>query len=129
VNAPQLNLLCGSLLLAALLFLTGCSRSPQQVLSDAESAEKLSKAVRIFSEIQEGKGKPLPEAITLHELVAGGYMATNEVAGFRSMDDKVSLSVETITPLEKVVFIHARMADGSQFASRVWVTAKWLKLE
>ena len=79
-----------------------------------KDAPKLAAAVQAFSRDQAARGQPLPASVSLHELVSGGYIATNDVHAFDGMDVTISLASDAYP---QSILIHVRMSDGTEIAA------------
>ncbi|MGA3164011.1 MAG: hypothetical protein ABSD77_07445 [Verrucomicrobiota bacterium] len=80
-----------------------------------KDAPKLAAAVQAFSRDRAAHGQPLPTSVSLHELVGGGYIATNDVRAFDGMDVTISLDAGDAYP--QSILIHVRMPDGTEIAA------------
>ena len=72
---------------------------------------KLVLAVQRFSSEKGAAGVPLPQQISIRELVSLGYLEKQDVRGFEGMDVVISLDVDE-THAEQVL-LRARLPDGT----------------
>ena len=78
------------------------------------NVDKLMGAVRTCIRDQKAKGGPLSESVSLHELLAGGYLQTNDVRAFDGID--LALNIHLFTDAEtypNTVLEEAKMPDGN----------------
>lgn len=76
-----------------------------------KDAPKLISAMQAFTRDLTARGQSLPAAVSLRELVSGGYIAANDVRAFDGMDVTISLTADETRPQE--ILIRVRMPDGS----------------
>jgi hypothetical protein len=74
-------------------------------------APELMSAVHAFSHDVTASGKPLPDTVSLHELVNGGYISAADVHAFDGMDVTISLKAGEADP--QAILMRARVPDGS----------------
>jgi len=79
-----------------------------------KDAPKLISAMQAFTRDLTARGQSLPAAVSLRELVSGGYIAANDVRAFDGMDVTISLTADETRPQE--ILIRVRMPDGSMTA-------------
>jgi|GEM_PF-1710708 len=77
-----------------------------------KSLPKLVAAMQTYSHDQVSHGRPLPSAVTLQDLVGGGYISTNEVRDLGGADVTFYPTVSESDP--QAVLVRVRMPDGSQ---------------
>lgn len=73
---------------------------------------KLISAVHAFSRDQRAELKAMPPTLALRDLVAAGYLSTNDVRGFEGTEVTFLLNADVTRPRE--VLIRVRLRDGSQ---------------
>jgi hypothetical protein len=77
--------------------------------------QKLIAAVKSYSRDHISHGKPLPDSLTLRDLVSGGYMTTNDVQALDISDATFYPAADMRDP--KAVLVRLRMADGRQITT------------
>jgi len=80
----------------------------QPVFNDAP---KLVAALQAFSRDRFIHGMRLPSTVSLSELVAGGYLSTNDVHAFEGIEVTFSNVTNSQNPRE--IMVRARLPDGS----------------
>jgi hypothetical protein len=83
----------------------------QQRLPVFSDAPKLMSAMQAYSRDLTARGRSLPDAVSLRELVSGGYLAAGDVHAFDGMEVTISLKADAANPQE--VLIRVRFSDGS----------------
>jgi len=89
-------------------------------------APKLISAMHAFSHDLTARGQPLPDAVSLRELVSGGYIAASDVHAFDGIDVTISLKVDETAPQDIVIL--ARLPDGSATAMMVDGSVQGLRM-
>ena len=82
------------------------------LLPDMLHVTKMCIRDRTYSHDQVSHGRPLPSAVTLQDLVGGGYISTNEVRDLGGADVTFYPTVSESDP--QAVLVRVRMPDGSQ---------------
>jgi hypothetical protein len=117
---------------AALMFVFGIDyvrTHPDHAGSqDFQDLPGLLAAVQALERDATNTGHPLPESVSLHELVSGGYISSNSVRAFEGMHTKVWLRGNPAATTSAVLMsarlpsgtVCAVLADGSvqQFSAR-----------
>lgn len=111
----RLIFIAGSLLAAAVVVCAALVFHWQRSQPVFKDAPKIAAAVQAFSRDKTARGQPLPASVSLHELVSGGYIATNDVHAFDGMDVTISLTANDTYP--QSILILVRMPDGTQIAA------------
>ncbi len=75
-------------------------------------ASKLITAVQAFSRDRMDEALPIPETLTLRELIASGFLATNDAVAFEGMEVTFLMNADLSRPRETM--IRVKMRDGSQ---------------
>lgn len=98
----------------ASLALTGCS--PQKAhLEKFEDLPGLLGAMQAFSRDVTNQGRPVPNSVSLGELVSRGYISSNSVRAFEGMETKVWPTANLRNP--NCVLMSAEMSDGTVTAA------------
>src|SRR5215468_1802783 len=63
-----------------------------------QNAPKLISALRAFSREQAAGGRQLPSAVSLQDLLRGGYLTTNDVRAFEGMEVRFSTQSDDTHP-------------------------------
>lgn len=104
-------------LLAALLMLGG--GMIYLYLNDDSSgqvdASKIVSAAWSYSGDLRIKGRPVPESVTLEELIKLGFLAETDVSGFAGMEVSVNLHADLKRPTD--VLLRARLQDGTELVT------------
>jgi hypothetical protein len=79
-----------------------------------QDASKLVTTLRAFSRDRFVHGMKIPSSVSLSDLVAGGYLTTNEVRAFEGIE--VTISTSSNDTNSQNVLIHARLPDGTVVA-------------
>ncbi len=87
-------------------------------------AARLIAAVQAYSRDKKDEVKPIPGSLTLGELVAAGYLHTNEVVAFEGAEVTFLLDADLTRPRE--VIIRVRLRDGTQLVLLANGTAQQL---
>ncbi|HSH17186.1 MAG TPA: hypothetical protein VLD18_14185 [Verrucomicrobiae bacterium] len=90
------------------LYLTGDS-------SGQVDASKIVSAAWSYSGDLRIKGRPVPESVTLEELIKLGFLAESDVSGFAGMEVSVNLHADPKRP--KDVLLRARLQDGTELVT------------
>ncbi len=90
------------------LYLTGDS-------SGKVDASKIVSAAWSYSGDLRIKGRPVPESVTLEELIKLGFLAESDVSGFAGMEVSVNLHADPKRP--KDVLLRARLQDGTELVT------------
>lgn len=101
-------------LLAALLMLGG-GMTYLYLTTDSSGqvdASKIVSAAWSYSGDLRSKGRPVPESVTLEELIKLGFLAEADVSGFDGMQVSVNLHADPNRP--KDVLLRARLQDGTE---------------
>ncbi len=101
-------------LLAALLMLGG-GMTYLYLTTDSSGqvdASKIVSAAWSYSGDLRSKGRPVPESVTLEELIKLGFLAEADVSGFAGMQVSVNLHADPNRP--KDVLLRARLQDGTE---------------
>jgi hypothetical protein len=78
---------------------------------DFQDLPGLLSAIQAFSRDTTNRGEPLPQSVSVHELVSRGYLLSNSVRAFEGLQAKVWLRANpTVTSSE--VLMSARLPDG-----------------
>jgi hypothetical protein len=75
-----------------------------------QNAQRLMSALQAFSRDQAAGGRQLPREVSLQDLLRGGYLTTNDVAAFESMDVTFSTQADETKP--QMILARARTSDG-----------------
>lgn len=101
-------------LLAAVLMLAG-GMIFLYVSNDSSGpvdASKIVSAAWSYSGNLRIKGRPVPESVTLEELIKLGFLAEADVEGFAGMQVSVNLHADPKRPRD--VLLRARLQDGTE---------------
>ncbi len=93
------------------LAVVSCSPSQERF----QDLPGLLSAIQAFSRDLTNRGQPLPQSISLGELVSGRYIASNSVRAFQGMETKVWLRADPA--VADSVLISSRLPDGSVSAT------------
>jgi hypothetical protein len=96
------------LLLGGGVYLSQVNRPSGQV-----DASKIVVAAWSYAGALRAKGRPVPEFVTLRELIASGFLAESAVSGLAGTEVSVNLQADPKRP--KDVLLRARLADGTEF--------------
>jgi hypothetical protein len=107
------NLSMTALAIVASLTLAACS--PRNDLEHFQDFPGLVSAMQAFSRDLNKQGRPLPQSVSLSELVSQGYISTNSVHAFEGMETKVWLRADMA--MMSSVLMSARQPDGSVSAA------------
>jgi hypothetical protein len=78
---------------------------------DFQDLPGLLSAIQAFARDTTNRGQPLPQSLSLHELVSRGYISSNSIRAFEGMEARVWLRANpTLTSSE--VLMSARLPDG-----------------
>ena len=110
-----LTTLSVGLLLALICFLAIVDTTSRP---DRVNGERLSKAVRVYSQETRRQGLPLPETVSVEELIARGLLKPEDVAGFKGMRVEIALGTGSPEPTPQKMLVQVRMQDGHEFALR-----------
>jgi hypothetical protein len=80
--------------------------------SGGVDAAKIVSAAWSYSGDLRSKGRPVPESVTLAELIQLGFLAEADVSGFAGMEVSVNLHADPNRP--KDVLLRARLRDGTE---------------
>ncbi len=94
------------------LAMTSCS-PPQERFQDLPG---LLSAMQAFSRDLTNRGQPLPQSVSLDDLVSHGYISSNSVRAFEGKEVKIWFGGLSETELQKVL-LSARLRDGSVSAT------------
>jgi hypothetical protein len=83
---------------------------------DFQDLPGLLSAIQAFKRDTTNRDQPLPESVSLHELVSRGYLSSNSVRAFEGMQAKVWLRADP-TAYSYEVLMSARLPDGRVFAA------------
>ena len=72
---------------------------------------KIIAAARVYTHELRAAGAPIPDSVSLDELIAKGYLKRDDVAGFKGIEVSVYLVGNTNQPGPPVL-MRARMPDG-----------------
>ena len=75
-------------------------------------ASKLLSAVEAFSRDRLNEALPIPDTLTLRELIATGFLATNDAVAFEGMEVTFQMNADLSRPRETA--IRVKMRDGTQ---------------
>jgi hypothetical protein len=75
------------------------------------NVSKLVEAVAAFAREQRAKGRPQPETVSLRQLLAKGYLQTNEVRAFDGVELTLGLTADETNP--NSILAQAKMPDGA----------------
>ncbi len=115
MKTRRLLVLIGSIILLAIvlcLAITTYWQWKQPVFNDAP---KLVSAMQAYVRDLATRGQPLPDTVSLRELVSGGYVAAQDLRAFDGLDVTLSLTVDEAHPQE--ILIRVRLPDGSVITS------------
>jgi len=76
-----------------------------------QDAPKLMKALQAYSRDRFIHGMKIPSSISLNDLVASGYLTTNDVRAFEGIE--VTITTASNETNAQNVLVHARLPDGS----------------
>jgi hypothetical protein len=76
-----------------------------------QDAPKLIAALQAYSRDRFIHGRRIPSSVSLNDLVAGGYLTTNDVRAFEGIEVTITTSANDTN--SQNVLIHARLPDGS----------------
>jgi hypothetical protein len=102
-----------ALILAAIVALAVTSCSPRQ--EQFQDLPGLLSAMQAFSRDFTNRGQPLPQSVSLDDLVSHGYISSNSVRAFEGMETKVWLTANPA--IMSSVVMSARLPDGSVSAA------------
>jgi hypothetical protein len=77
------------------------------------NASKLIAALQAFSHDRVTHGQPLPQQVSLQDLVAGGYLMTNDVAAFDGIDVTFFTGASETSP-QAILAVARQRADDKQ---------------
>lgn len=80
--------------------------------SGGVDAAKIVTAAWAYSADLRTKGRPVPESVTLEELIQLGFLSEADVSGFAGMQVAVNLHADPNRP--KDVLLRARLRDGTE---------------
>jgi hypothetical protein len=78
---------------------------------DFQDLPGLLSAIQAFARDTTNRGEPLPQSVSLHELVSRGYLSSNSVRAFAGLQAKVWLRAIPTVPSSEVL-MSARLPDG-----------------
>jgi type II secretory pathway component PulM len=78
------------------------------------SRDRVETAIQAFTRDRKASGSVVPATVPLRELVAAGYLRTNDIRGLEGRDATVSLSAVETTP--QMIWIRVRWTDRSDIA-------------
>ena len=102
-----------AVILAAIAVLAVTSCSPRQ--EQFQDLPGLLSAMKAYSQDFANRGLPLPQSVSLDDLVSHGYISSNSVRAFEGMKARVWFGVSETEP-EKVLMC-ARQPDGTVIAT------------
>jgi hypothetical protein len=102
-----------AIILAAIVALAVTSCSPRQ--EQFQDLPGLLSAMQAFSRDFTNRGQPLPQSVSLYDLVSHGYISSNSVRAFEGMETKVWLTANPA--IMSSVVMSARLPDGSVSAA------------
>src|SRR6267142_808689 len=77
-----------------------------------KNAPQLISALQAFAHDRVARNQPLPPSVSLPDLVAGGYLTTNDVRAFQGMEISFSTSADDTYP--QSILAVARTPDGNE---------------
>ena len=82
--------------------------------------DRVDKALQEFARDEKAKGTTVPATVSLRQLVAGGYLRAENVAGFRERDVTLTIGVDETRPQQILVRVSlpsggvvVELGDGS----------------
>ncbi len=102
-----------AVMLAAIATLAVTSCSPRQ--EQFQDLPGLLSAMKAYSQDLTNRGLPLPQSVSLDELVSHGYISSNSVRAFEGMKARVWFGVSETEPQK--VLMCARQPDGCVIAA------------
>jgi hypothetical protein len=102
-----------AVILAAIATLAVSSCSPRQ--EQFQDFPGLLSAMKAYSRDHTNRGLPLPQSVSLDDLVSHGYISRNSVRAFEGMETRVWFGVSETEPQK--VLMSARQPDGSVIAT------------
>ena len=102
-----------AVILAAMATLAVTSCSPRQ--EQFQDFPGLVSAMQVFSRDLTSRGLPLPQSVSLADLVSHGYISSNSVRAFEGMEARVWFGVSETEPQK--VLMSVRHRDGSVSAT------------
>jgi len=78
-------------------------------------AQKIVTAIHAYNDKLKSQNQPLPETISLQQLIAQGFLKSEDVNAFNGMDVTVSLAIDEANPQQ--VLMRAKMPDGIQIVA------------
>jgi len=97
--------------LASWLFVSHWQHSEQTL----KILPKLAAVEQSYVRDHVSRGQPLPAALTLRDLVSGGYISTDEVRSLDGADVTFYPTVTDATP--QAILVRVRMPDGVEMAA------------
>ncbi len=102
-----------AIILAAIAALAVTSCSPRQ--EQFQDFPGLLSAMQAFSRDLTNRGRPLPQSVSLNDLVSQGYISSNSVRAFQGMEVKIWFGINETEPQK--VLMSARLPNGSVSAT------------
>ena len=102
-----------AVILAAMATLAVTSCSPRQ--EQFQDFPGLLSAMQAYSRDFTNRGLPLPQSVSLDDLVSHGHISSNSVRAFEGVETRVWFGVRETEPQK--VLMSARLADGSVSAA------------
>ena len=102
-----------AVILAAIATLAVTSCSPRQ--EQFQDLPGLLSAMKAYSRDLTNRGLPLPQSLSLDDLVSHGYISSNSVRAFEGMEARVWFGISETEPQK--VLMSARQPDGSVSAT------------
>jgi hypothetical protein len=102
-----------AVILAAVATLAVSSCAPRQ--EQFQDLPGLLSAMKAYSQNQTNRGLPLPQSVSLDDLVSHGYISSNSVRAFEGMETRVWFGVSETEPQK--VLMSARQPDGRVIAT------------
>jgi hypothetical protein len=94
----------------SIFYFATSSRHPGHV-----DAEKLIAAAKTYADGLKAQGSPVPESVSLKDLITRGLLTEADVSGFAGMEVTVSLNVNETRP--QAVLARARLPDGQEIVA------------
>lgn len=73
---------------------------------------KLREAIQAFTRDRQASGRPVPDAVSLRELIAAGPLRAEDVEAFQGMEVTVALKADERQP--QLVLVRAKLPDGHE---------------
>jgi hypothetical protein len=115
MNIPRLLWIGGSTVVAALVTSIVLVSYWRHSEPTSHGLPKLAAAVKAYAQDQRSRHQPVPAAVTVRQLITGGYISSNDVRAFDGMD--VTIYPTALDRDPSSILIRVRLPDGEQIAA------------